>query len=288
MVRSRKVSKNSHKTRLKPRRSSAGPEGLKSSSASALEKRAITMYQSGAATTAIAKATGLSIRRVLYLVNRSGKDTGAGRLKPAVAKLSQQVAGGPSSPGGQGHSTAWVRVPQPDEVPEEVQALFAKFLEKTGLVPNVAKNFALLPEHFLRWFRYYDFLMRSEGQLSHKEREMIALVVSAENRCEYCLASHSAYLRELTGDAILPDVLVANFRRAELSSRERVLLEFAWRMTKDSANMSEADLSALRAVGLSDEAIFEAAQVAAMFNFTNRLANALGWKPNVEYYSAHR
>lgn len=83
-------------------------------------------------------------------------------------------------------STAWVKVPEPSEAPPEVQALFAKFLEKTGLIPNVARNFALLPEHFLRWFRYYDFLMRSEehSQLSRKEREMIAVVVSSENRCE--------------------------------------------------------------------------------------------------------
>lgn len=171
-----------------------------------------------------------------------------------------------------------------------MQALFAKFLEKTGLIPNVARNFALLPEHFLRWFRYYDFLMRSEehSQLSRKEREMIAVVVSSENRCEYCLASHSAYLREISGDPVLPEVLAANYRRADLAPRERALLDFAVKMTQDSPTMSPDDLIPMRAVGLSDEAIFEAAQVAAMFNFTNRLANALGWKPNEEYYYQHR
>lgn len=187
-------------------------------------------------------------------------------------------------------STAWVKVPEPSEAPPEVQALFAKFLEKTGLIPNVARNFALLPEHFLRWFRYYDFLMRSEehSQLSRKEREMIAVVVSSENRCEYCLASHSAYLREISGDPVLPEVLAANYRRADLAPRERALLDFAVKMTQDSPTMSSDDLIPMRAVGLSDEAIFEAAQVAAMFNFTNRLANALGWKPNEEYYYQHR
>lgn len=187
-------------------------------------------------------------------------------------------------------STAWVKVPEPSEAPPEVQALFAKFLEKTGLIPNVARNFALLPEHFLRWFCYYDFLMRSEehSQLSRKEREMIAVVVSSENRCEYCLASHSAYLREISGDPVLPEVLAANYRRADLAPRERALLDFAVKMTQDSPTMSPDDLIPMRAVGLSDEAIFEAAQVAAMFNFTNRLANALGWKPNEEYYYQHR
>jgi uncharacterized peroxidase-related enzyme len=171
-----------------------------------------------------------------------------------------------------------------------VRALFEKFREKTGFVPNVARNFALTPEHFLRWFRYYDFLMRNEEQshLSRKEREMIAVVVSAANACEYCLASHSAYLREITGDPVLPDVLAANYRRARLSAREQALLEFAYQITVDSATMSPADVQKLRSLGYSDEAIFEAAQVAAMFNFTNRLANAMGWVPNEVYYHMHR
>ena len=186
--------------------------------------------------------------------------------------------------------TAWVRVPDESELPQEVRALFEKFREKTGFVPNVARNFALTPEHFLRWFRYYDFLMRNEEQshLSRKEREMIAVVVSAANACEYCLASHSAYLREITGDPVLPDVLAANYRRARLSAREQALLEFAYQITVDSATMSPADVQKLRSLGYSDEVIFEAAQVAAMFNFTNRLANAMGWVPNEVYYHMHR
>jgi len=187
-------------------------------------------------------------------------------------------------------STAWVRVPDQSELPEEVRVLFDKFKEKTGFVPNVARNFALTPEHFLRWFRYYDFLMRNEDQshLTRKEREMIAVVVSAANECEYCLASHSAYLREISGDPVLPDVLAANYRRAHLTPREHALLEFAHQITVDSAVMSSADVQMLRAIGLSDEAIFEAAQVAAMFNFTNRVANAMGWVPNEVYYHQHR
>lgn len=186
--------------------------------------------------------------------------------------------------------TAWVRVPEESEMSEDVRVLFGKFKEKTGFIPNVARNFALTPEHFLRWFRYYDFLMRNEDQshLTRKEREMIAVVVSSANECEYCLASHSAYLREITGDPVLPDVLAANYRRAHLTPREHALLEFAHQITVDSAVMSSADVQMLRAIGLSDEAIFEAAQVAAMFNFTNRIANAMGWVPNEIYYHLHR
>lgn len=184
---------------------------------------------------------------------------------------------------------SWLRVPERNETPEKVQTLFEKFDEKVGMVPNVARVFALTPEHFLRWFKYYDFLMRNEeSDLSRKEREMIALAVSSENRCEYCLASHSAYLREITGDPVLPDLITHNYRRADLSEREQALLDFAVKLSTTSPEMSPDDLQPLRDLGLSDETIFEAAQVAAMFNFTNRLANSLGWKPNEEYYHQHR
>jgi len=180
---------------------------------------------------------------------------------------------------------SWLRVPPESELPEEVRALMETAREKFGFVPNVLRALALRPDHFLAWWRYYDLLMRGEGRLSRAEREMIALVVSRLNDCEYCLASHSSYLRELTGDPTLPDRIVANWRRVEeLSERERALLAFAEAMTLDSARLEPEDLEALRSVGLDDEAIFEAAEVAAMFNYTNRLLNALGIKPNREYY----
>ena len=184
---------------------------------------------------------------------------------------------------------SWLRVPERDELPEEVQDLFRKADDKLPVLPNVFRTFALTPEHFLRWFRYYDFLMRNDdSELTRAEREMIGLVVSAENRCEYCLGVHGAYLRELSGDPVKAEVIAHNYRRAELTPRERALLDFAVALTGRSFEMGRADLEPLRSAGFSDEAIFEAAQVAAMFNFTNRLANALGWKPNQEYYRHHR
>ena len=186
-------------------------------------------------------------------------------------------------------SISWLNVPDAADLPEDVQTLLSKAEEKLDVVPNVFPVFSLTPKHFMKWFKYYDFLMRNEeSELTRREREMIALVVSSENRCEYCLGSHSAYLREITGDAVLPDLLVHNYRRAELSERERALLDFAVKLSRASAEMSPDDLEPLRDLGLSDETIFEAAQVAAMFNFTDRLANALGWKPNEAYYHMHR
>ena len=131
--------------------------------------------------------------------------------------------------------------------------------------------------------------MRNDASdLSEAEREMIGLVVSTENRCEYCLGAHSAALRALIDDPVKADVITHNYRRADLTDRERALLDFAHRLTVRSHEMTEADLEPLRAIGLDDPTIFEAAQVAAMFNFTNRLANAFGWKPNRRYYTDAR
>lgn len=185
---------------------------------------------------------------------------------------------------------AWLRVPETDELAEDLQTFFAKAEEKLGHVPNVFRAFSLTPRHFQLWFRYYDHLMRDEeaSALSRAEREMIAVAVSSENRCEYCLASHGAYLRELEPDHRKTDLIAHNYRRADLTARERAILDFAVRMTTDAHTMSPTDLEPLRAVGLGDEAIFEVAQVAAMFNFTNRLGNALGWRPNERYYEAQR
>ena len=197
--------------------------------------------------------------------------------------------GGRASEAPSDDRVSWLRVPAPDDLPEDVQRLFAKAEEKLDHVPNVFRAFSTTPEHFLRWFRYYDFLMRNEDSaLSEAEREMIGLVVSAENRCEYCLGAHSAALRTLIDDHVKADVITHNYRRADLTERERALLDFAHAVTVRSHELREEDLAPLREIGLDDATIFEAAQVAAMFNFTNRLANAFGWKPNRRYYSTAR
>jgi uncharacterized peroxidase-related enzyme len=189
-------------------------------------------------------------------------------------------------------SSSYLHTPTDAELPEHVREMFAAAREQTGFVPNVMRNFALTPEHFVKWFDYYNFLQkRDDSTLTRKEREMVALVVSAENSCEYCLATHSAFLRALDGSEaakINTDVLIHNYRRADLSQRERAMCDFAMKMTVAAHEMTERDLEPLQDVGLSDAEISELAQVAAMFNFTNRLANALGWKPNPEYYGMHR
>jgi len=183
---------------------------------------------------------------------------------------------------------AWLRVPTEDEVPEDVRTLWERAQEKLGFVPNVLRTWALRPEHMLKWRKYMDELLKGDSGLSEAEREMIGTVVSATNRCHYCITAHSAQVRLLTGNAILADQLVSNYRHAELSSRQRAMLDFAVKLTEESYRCSEADIEALRGSGFSDEDIQDLAEVAAMFNLTNRMASAFGWTPNEEYHRAGR
>lgn len=178
---------------------------------------------------------------------------------------------------------AWLRVPGEADVPDEVRSLWQRADEKLGFVPNVLRVWALRPEHMLRWRKYMDELLKGESGLSEAQREMIGVVVSSVNRCHYCMTSHSGVLRELTGDPTLVDTLLANYRHAALEPRERAMLDFAVKVTEESYRCGEEDLAELRAAGWSDEEIMDITEVAAMFNLTNRMANALGWEPNAEY-----
>src|SRR5919198_2287622 len=178
---------------------------------------------------------------------------------------------------------SWLDVPSAEDVPDEVVELWQQPLEKLGFVPNVLRVFALRPAHLLGWWAYYDELMRGDSALSKVQREMIAVVVSTTNRCHYCIVAHAAALRKLTGDPVLVEQLRTNYRYARVEPEERVMLDFAVKLTEGSHRCSEDDILALREAGWDDEAIMDIAEVTAMFNFTNRLASGLGWLPNDEF-----
>ncbi len=183
---------------------------------------------------------------------------------------------------------SWLRVPDEDSLPEDVRALYGPPREKLGFVPNVLRNFALRPAHLLRWNDWYEELMKGESGLTKAEREMIAVVVSVANDCRYCIAAHSAALRKLTKDPALADAVAADFRSAPLEPRQREMLEYARKLTLRIEEVDEADVDALRAHGFSDEDVMDVAEVAALFNLTNRMASGLGWEPNPEYESLGR
>src|SRR3954447_1860081 len=183
---------------------------------------------------------------------------------------------------------ARLHVPAEDEVPDEVKELWATPLEKLGFVPNVLKIFALRPRHLLGWWAYYDELLRGDSGLTKAQREMIAVVVSAANRCHYCIVSHSAALRKLTKEPDFVDRLATGYKYADLEPRDRAMLDYAVKLTEASDRCTDEDVEALRDAGWNDEEIMDITQVAAMFNFTNRLASGLGWVPNSEYFSLGR
>ncbi|GAB4429565.1 MAG: peroxidase-related enzyme [Chloroflexi bacterium OHK40] len=179
-------------------------------------------------------------------------------------------------------------VPEESELPEDIQELFAKNREKPGFVPNVFRAYSLRPAALRGFVALYDALMASESGLSKAEREMIAVVVSALNSCHYCLISHGAVLRVRTRDPRLADTIAANYRAAALTPRQRAMLDYAVKVTRASAEIGDGDLELLREHGFSDEEIFDITQIAAFFNYSNRVASALGQRPNEEFYGMAR
>ena len=181
-----------------------------------------------------------------------------------------------------------LREPSEDSLPEDLQPYFAKCRDKLGFVPNVLRAWLLRPAKLRNFIRAYDELMLAPSGLSKLEREMIAVAVSAANRCYYCLVAHGAAVRKLSGDPQLGEMLAFNYRVAELSDRQRTMLDFAVLLTEAPHEVTSEDRHDLREVGFSDEDIFDIAETAAFFNYTNRVAHAVDMMPNAEYHDMAR
>ncbi|MHA1522783.1 MAG: peroxidase-related enzyme [Alphaproteobacteria bacterium] len=170
----------------------------------------------------------------------------------------------------------------------ETKAYFAKCVEKLGLVPNVLKAYAFDEAKLDTFSAMYNDLMLAPSGLSKLEREMIAVVVSAVNRCFYCLVAHGAAVRQLSKRPELGEALVMNYRVAKLSKRERALLDFTVKLTQHPEKMQEADRQALRDAGFSDRDIWDASAVTGFFNMSNRVAAATEMAPNEDYHAMAR
>ncbi len=183
-------------------------------------------------------------------------------------------------------------VPDESSLPERIQSLFAKARERLGFLPNVFANYSVRPERFSAWFAHYQQLHEPTDNLSAADREMIAVVVSAYNRCTYCIVSHGHALRvALGGDLaaeVLADHIATNWRHADLDDRQRAICEYAEKLTATAHRMTEADLESLASVGLTKDEVWDVVEIAAMYNFTNRMALATGQQPNVEYHYRDR
>ena len=179
-------------------------------------------------------------------------------------------------------------LPPLDPLPEATQKYFDICEEKLGMIPNVLAAYAFDADKLDAFTAMYNDLMLGDSNLSKLEREMIAVAVSAVNRCYYCLTAHGQAVRALSGDPKLGEMLVMNYRVAPLDPRQRAMLDFAVKMTEESHRIEEADRQALRDVGFSDRDIWDIAAVAGFFNMTNRMASATDMRPNDDYHALNR
>ena len=183
-----------------------------------------------------------------------------------------------------------MKLPVPEEagLDEDLQKYFQVCRDKLGLVPNVLRAYSIRPEKLRAFGKMYNDLMLGDSGLSKLEREMVAVVVSAANRCYYCLVAHGAAVRELSGDPQLGEMLVMNYCVAELPERQRALLDFAWKLTETPQLVADSDRQRLRDLGLSEEDIFDLCNVIGFFNMSNRVASGVDMMPNPEYHAMAR
>jgi uncharacterized peroxidase-related enzyme len=166
--------------------------------------------------------------------------------------------------------------------------LFKLCQEKLGFVPNVFKAFSFDMAKLEGFVGYRNSVMQGESGLSKVEQEMIATAVSTQNRCYYCVTSHGSAVRGLSGDPILGEQIVMNYRAADLDKRQRAMLDFVVKLTVEPWTVEESDREGLRKVGFSDRDIWDIAAIAGFFNMTNRIASAIDMRPNSQYHAIGR
>ncbi|WP_368185271.1 peroxidase-related enzyme [Aestuariibius sp. HNIBRBA575] len=181
-----------------------------------------------------------------------------------------------------------LNLPQMDPLPDDVAKYFAVCEDKLGMVPNVLRAYAFDAQKLNAFSALYNDVMLADSGLSKLEREMIAVTVSAINKCFYCLTAHGAAVRQLSGDPKLGEMLVMNWRVAPLDDRQTAMLLFAEKVTKESHAVVEADRQALRDVGFSDRDIWDIVSTIGFYNMSNRMASATAMAPNDDYHAAHR
>jgi len=176
----------------------------------------------------------------------------------------------------------------PGKLSPAMTAYFKKCQDKLGFVPNVLVAYAFDSAKLEAFVAMYNDLMLGESGLSKLEREMIAVAVSSQNRCYYCLTAHGAAVRQYSGNPLLGEQMVMNYRAARLSKRQRAMLDFAVKLTAEPANVEEADRERLRRAGFSERDIWDIGAVAGFFNMSNRIAAATDMRPNVVYHGQAR
>jgi len=175
-------------------------------------------------------------------------------------------------------------VPKLEDLPDDVRARIVGVQEKAGFVPNVFITLAHRPDEFRAFFAYHDALMQKDGGLSKAEREMIVVATSGANDCLYCIVAHGAILRIYAKNPLVADQIAVNYRKADISQRQRAMLAFAMKVAVNSVAIDDADFTALSQHGFTDEDIWDIGAIAAFFALSNRMANMISMRPNDEFY----
>ncbi|MET4385228.1 putative peroxidase-related enzyme [Bradyrhizobium sp. F1.4.3] len=181
-------------------------------------------------------------------------------------------------------STKRFPAPALDKLPDDIRTRLLAVQDKSGFVPNVFLTLAYRPDEFRAFFAYHDALMEKDGGLTKAEREMIVVATSAANQCQYCVIAHGAILRIRAKNPVIADQVAVNYRKADITPRQKAMLDFAMKVSAEAQLISEDDFAALQPHGFSDDDIWDIAAISAFFALSNRLANFTGMRPNDEFY----
>ncbi|HJZ76122.1 MAG TPA: peroxidase-related enzyme [Vicinamibacterales bacterium] len=179
-------------------------------------------------------------------------------------------------------------VPPLDTLPDDVRERILKVQEKSGFVPNVFLLLARRPDEFRAFFAYHDALMDKAGGLSKADREMIVVATSAANQCQYCVVAHGAILRIRAKNPLVADQVAINYRKADITPRQRAMIDFAMQVALASHTVTEQDIEQLKRAGFDEEDVWDIAAIAAFFGMSNRIANVTNTRPNDEFYALGR
>ena len=179
-------------------------------------------------------------------------------------------------------------VPTLDALPDDIRARIVEVQEKAGFIPNVFITLAHRPDEFRAFFAYHDALMLKEGGLTKAEREMIVVATSGANDCLYCIVAHGAILRIYAKDPLVADQVAVNYRKADITPRQKAMLAFAMKVATESVTIDDADFARLHQHGFCDEDIWDIGAIAAFFALSNRMANLISMRPNDEFYAMGR
>ena len=179
-------------------------------------------------------------------------------------------------------------IPSLAGLPEDIRSRLLAVQEKSGFIPNVFLTLAYRPDEFRAFFAYHDALMEKDGGLTKAEREMIVVATSSANQCHYCVIAHGAILRIRAKNPQIADQIAVNYRKADITPRQRAMLDFAMKVSTEAQKISDADFAAIASHGFSDDDIWDVAAISAFFALSNRMANVTSMRPNDEFYMMGR